>query len=382
MKKIILIVFVYMFFIAVTAGVTAVSYTLRVVDQQVDGTNFTFKLYLQSTNVDFYLADSDIYLSFNSENFSSPSITKIENGDLYSSTYTVSPAITGDKIAISIKGPAPSSDAEFQNGVYLISMDSPGTYIGKFQITGINNPAGTAGLAWYYPGTSGTDLFYFGWPDPWPTFRSTTYANEDPANTALPVNIAGLSAGLADNNYVVIKWTTKSEIRNLGYNVFRSTTQNGPWYKLNSELIKGAGTTVDENRYEYIDKEPRENGIYFYKIEQIDTDGKISSFGPVQLDAGPAIPQSFSLQQNYPNPFNPVTNIIYALPEESQVRISIFNMRGELVNVLINQKQNAGTYKITWDGTSKNGQVMSSGLYFIKIDAGQFSDIKKMIFAK
>ncbi|MBN2412187.1 T9SS type A sorting domain-containing protein [candidate division KSB1 bacterium] len=382
MKKIIFTVFVYTFIIAVTAGVTAVSYTLRVVDQQADGTNFTFKLYLQSTNVDFYLADSDIYLSFNSENFSSPVLTKIENGDLYSSAYTVSPAITGDKIAISIKGPAPTSDTEFQNGAYLLSTDSPGTYIGKFQISGINNPAGTAGLAWYYPGTSGTDLFYFGCQDPWPTFRSTTYANEDPANAALPVNIAGLSAVLTDNNYVVIKWTTKSEIRNLGFNVLRSTSDNGPWYKLNSELIKGAGTTVNENQYEYLDKVPRENGIYFYKIEQIDTDGKISYFGPVQLDVGSTIPKSFSLQQNYPNPFNPFTNIIYALPEESDVRIRIFNMRGELVNVLVNQKQNAGTYKLTWDGTSENGHVLSSGLYFIKIDAGKFSDIKKMIFAK
>ncbi len=382
MKKIIFIVLIYILTIAVTNGVTAVSYTLRVVDQQVNGTNFTFKLYLQSTNVDFYLADSDIYLSFNTSNFTSPVITKVEDGDLYPSTYTVSPFITGDKIAITIKGPAPTSDTEFQNGAYLISMDNPGTYIGKFQLSGINNPAGTAGLAWYYPGTSGTDLFNFGWPEPWPTFRVTTYANEDPANAALPVEIAALSAELTDNNYVTINWTTKSEIRNLGFNVFRGITNDGPWYKINTELLKGAGTSVQEHYYEYIDKDINKNGIYFYKIEQIDTDGMISYFGPVQLNAESNIPQSFSLQQNYPNPFNPLTTIIYALPEESNVQVKIFNMRGELVNVLINQKQNAGTYKITWDGTSDNGQVLSSGLYFVKIEAGKYSNIKKMIFAK
>ena len=382
MKKFIFIVFIYILLISVSSGVTAVTYTLRIVDQQADGTNFTFKVYLQSTNVDFYLADSDIYLSFNRDNFSSPVITKIGDGTLNPATYIVAPSIVGDKIAITIQAPAPTSKAEFDNSVTIISTDNPGTCIGTFQISGINNPAGTAALAWYYPGTSGTDLFHFGWGETFNTFRAGIYANEDPVNAALPVTLAGLSAEMDQNNNVLIKWTTKSEIRNLGFNVFRGATGNGPWYNINSKLIKGAGTSAKQNQYEYIDKNVDTGSICFYRIEQIDTDGTITSFGPVQLNAEANIPQSFSLQQNYPNPFNPVTNIIYALPEESHVQVKIFNMRGELVNVLINRQQNAGTYKITWDGTSYNGQVLSSGLYFIKIEAGKYSDIKKMIFAK
>jgi len=382
MKKIIFFVLIYILVITVTNGVAVVSYTLRVVDQQVNGTNFTFKLYLQSTNVDFYLADSDVYLSFNSGNFSSPVITKVEDGDLNLSTYTISPMITGDKIAITIKGPAPTNQTEFQTGVKLISTSSPGTYIGKFQISGINNPAGTAGLAWYYPGTSGTDLFYFDWTDPWPTARVITYSNEDPANTALPVNLVGLSAELNNNYEVIIKWTTKSEIQNLGFNVFRGTAKNSAWNKLNTVLIKGAGTSVKEHHYVYIDKNVEKSGLYYYKIEQIDTDGMITYFGPVQLDVEVNLPKSYSLKQNFPNPFNPITNIIYALPEESNVQIKIFNTRGELVRVLVNQKQNAGIYKITWNGTSDNGQSLSSGLYFMNIEAGKFHEIKKMIYTK
>jgi len=337
MKKFIFIVFIYILLISVSSGVTAVTYTLRIVDQQADGTNFTFKVYLQSTNVDFYLADSDIYLSFNRDNFSSPVITKIGDGTLNPATYIVAPSIVGDKIAITIQAPAPTSKAEFDNSVTIISTDNPGTCIGTFQISGINNPAGTAALAWYYPGTSGTDLFHFGWGETFNTFRAGIYANEDPVNAALPVTLAGLSAEMDQNNNVLIKWTTKSEIRNLGFNVFRGVTGNGPWFKINSNLIKGAGTSAKQNQYEYIDKNVDTGSICFYRIEQIDTDGTITSFGPVQLNAEANIPQSFSLQQNYPNPFNPVTNIIYALPEESHVQVKIFNMRGELVNVLINR---------------------------------------------
>ena len=89
------------------------------------------------------------------------------------------------------------------------------------------------------------------------------------------------------------------------------------------------------------------------------------------------IPESFRLNQNYPNPFNPVTNIQYALPVAAHVEIRIFNMLGQQVSSLIDKKQTAGVHRIQWDGSG-----FPSGLYFYRIQAGEFCDTKKCLLLK
>jgi hypothetical protein len=92
------------------------------------------------------------------------------------------------------------------------------------------------------------------------------------------------------------------------------------------------------------------------------------------------IPEKYSLSQNYPNPFNPTTNIKYQIANSSNVVLSVYNMLGKKVVTLVNQKQNAGFYEVTFDGTN-----LSSGIYFYKLTCtGQdnFSETKKMILLK
>lgn len=89
------------------------------------------------------------------------------------------------------------------------------------------------------------------------------------------------------------------------------------------------------------------------------------------------IPKEFSVSQNYPNPFNPVTNIEFSLPKSSFVKLVIYDMLGREVEILVNQQLSAGTYKADW-----NASNYSSGVYFYKIEAGDFSDIRKMILIK
>lgn len=94
------------------------------------------------------------------------------------------------------------------------------------------------------------------------------------------------------------------------------------------------------------------------------------------------IPKAFSLSQNYPNPFNPNTIIEYALPMNCNVKISIYNILGQRVRMLIDENQTAGYKKVVWDSKNDEGQDVASGIYFYKIKAGDFTQSKKMVMIK
>jgi hypothetical protein len=89
------------------------------------------------------------------------------------------------------------------------------------------------------------------------------------------------------------------------------------------------------------------------------------------------IPTSFALSANYPNPFNAQTNITFDLPEASDVNLSVYNVLGQKVDVLIDSYKNAGSYTVSWDAST-----YSSGVYFYKLTAGNYSDMKQMHLLK
>jgi len=91
-----------------------------------------------------------------------------------------------------------------------------------------------------------------------------------------------------------------------------------------------------------------------------------------------SLPQVFDLRQNYPNPFNPTTVIEYALPKSSQVKIQIYNVLGQRVRNLVDERQEPGYKMINWDGKDDQGNEVSSGIYFYRIVAGDFVKCKKM----
>ena len=89
------------------------------------------------------------------------------------------------------------------------------------------------------------------------------------------------------------------------------------------------------------------------------------------------IPEEYNLAQNYPNPFNPVTKIRYSLPQQSNVSLIVYNILGQEVITLVNEQQPAGNYEVSFDATNLTG-----GIYLYKIQAGDYSDVKKMILMK
>lgn len=94
------------------------------------------------------------------------------------------------------------------------------------------------------------------------------------------------------------------------------------------------------------------------------------------------LPAEFSLSQNYPNPFNHSTIIKYALPAASQVRIRIYNILGQRVRNLVNEPQEEGHKTIHWDAKDDKGAEVSSGIYFYRMEAGDFVKNMKMILLK
>ena len=95
-----------------------------------------------------------------------------------------------------------------------------------------------------------------------------------------------------------------------------------------------------------------------------------------------AIPTAYALNANYPNPFNPTTNISFALPIDSKVSLKIYNVAGQLVRTLVNETMVAGIHTVTWDGINSNGEKVASGIYFYKLNAGDYSKTMKMVMTK
>jgi hypothetical protein len=91
---------------------------------------------------------------------------------------------------------------------------------------------------------------------------------------------------------------------------------------------------------------------------------------------------SLSLHANYPNPFNPATQIAYELPEAGEVRLVIYNTLGQEVRALVQGRQEAGYYRVTWDGRDAAGRQVSSGLYFYRLTSGGFVETRKMMLLK
>ncbi|MEE4311748.1 MAG: T9SS type A sorting domain-containing protein [candidate division KSB1 bacterium] len=102
----------------------------------------------------------------------------------------------------------------------------------------------------------------------------------------------------------------------------------------------------------------------------------------VDFASGPAVPEVYALEQNYPNPFNPTTHISYKLPKTSAVKLTVYNMLGQKVATLVDKKQIAGNHQVQWDGKDLQGMIVSTGIYFYKIEAGDFTMTKKMMLMK
>jgi len=185
----------------------------------------------------------------------------------------------------------------------------------------------------------------------------------------LPVELSSLTA-LVNNNAVTLNWKTETEINNYGFDVERKCSNE--WQEIG--FIKGNGNSNSEKHYSYTDKNPIGGSKFYYRLKQLDVNGKYKYSKEIEVEV---IPVNYALYQNYPNPFNPNTKIKYQLPKESRVEIKVYNILGAEVMKLLDAQKEPGIYEVTL-----NAQNLPSGIYIYRIIAGTFSEVKKMVLMK
>jgi hypothetical protein len=198
------------------------------------------------------------------------------------------------------------------------------------------------------------------------TVKKYSQSQSDP----LPVELTSLTASIS-GRIIMLNWQTTTEVNNCGFEVERKTA-NSSWQQIG--FVQGHGNSNSLKEYTFIDKQI--GGTKFqYRLKQIDNDGKFEYSKEIEVEL--ISPNNYTLEQNYPNPFNPSTVISYSLPSASNVKLIVYNTIGQTVNVLENGYKNAGNYSIQF-----NGGNLPSGIYFYRLEAGQFSQVKKMMLVK
>ena len=114
----------------------------------------------------------------------------------------------------------------------------------------------------------------------------------------------------------------------------------------------------------------------------IGIDWSVNMLTHVEIGDLAPLPDRFGLEQNMPNPFNPSTVIGYQLTEAGDVRLAIYSVLGQEVRVLVNRRQEAGSFTATWDGRDAQGRRVASGIYLYRLQAGDFTAVKRMLLLK
>ena len=185
----------------------------------------------------------------------------------------------------------------------------------------------------------------------------------------VPVELTSFTAS-ASEGLVELSWITATETNNSGFEVQRST---GDEFEVIA-FVNGHGTTTETQAYSYSDRNVNV-GTYSYRLKQIDFDGTFEYSNVIEADV-PA-PAVFALDQNYPNPFNPSTKIRFSIPTEADVRLNVYNTLGQEVAEIVNSRLKEGFHEVNFDAVS-----LTSGIYFYRLEADKFVDVKKMIIIK
>jgi hypothetical protein len=189
-------------------------------------------------------------------------------------------------------------------------------------------------------------------------------------SVTIPVELASFTA-MCLKDKAVLNWSTATETNNRGFEIERKSSSSD-WEKIG--FVSGNGTTAKEHSYAFEDVDLPAGNLR-YRLKQIDMDGAYTYSKETELNSG-AI-NAFTLEQNYPNPFNPSTTIGYSVPAASKVNLKVYDMLGREVAVLVNETMPAGGYEVKF-----NASGLSSGVYFYKLRAGNFTITKKLNLIK
>lgn len=232
------------------------------------------------------------------------------------------------------------------------------------------------------------------------TSASVTVASGDSSKSAtiqwqvaVAVELVSFTGRFEENGNVALQWMVASETNNYGWEVYRGFDGLDLTNFEKIDMVRGAGTSNETLIYTFVDRAvPKSATKISYYLRQIDLTGTpqgdtkpITLIAPtaVEDEGGLALPTRFTVSQNRPNPFNPQTTIEYALPEDANVTIVIYDAMGqEVVRLANGVHRPAGRYSVVWDSLDAAGQPVASGTYLYRIDTGKERGVKKMLLVR
>ena len=344
-------------------GQNTVVNTIANFDITENGTKFNFDIFSQRTSVpEFRMGNSSYFLRFATGTFANPVLTyinpKYTAGSVTDSYNEMRPfGYSSGRVAVQLyyntygPGDVISNEGGVQGyGEKIASV--------KLDIVNLNLP----NLRWDEVNTAVVN----------PQNQTASSSFSGSYNGTLPVELAGFTAS-TNGNSVKLNWSTNTEENNAGFEIQRKSSE-GDWKK--SGYVEGSGNSTNLKNYSFTDNHLAA-GKYSYRLKQIDYNGNyefLELSGEVEI----GIPKDFVLNQNYPNPFNPSTVISFELPYDSKVSLSVYDMTGRRVSVLIdNQQKQANYYSV-----SLNASSLSSGVYFYELRTDKESQTKKMTLVK
>ena len=188
-------------------------------------------------------------------------------------------------------------------------------------------------------------------------------------------------AGEVINSNVLLNWQIQLSYPDFShFAVYRDTA---------SGFVPGDANQIGTSEVSTYTDSSLAVGTYYYVVSAFDVNGNESDYSneiEVMItgiqETGAGVPTVYALSQNYPNPFKTKTGIHYQLPQPNVVTIVIYNVSGQRIRTLVNEHKGAGFYTVHWNGQSQNGQKVSSGVYFCRMIAGEYTSVKKILLTR
>ncbi|MBN2828999.1 MAG: T9SS type A sorting domain-containing protein, partial [Candidatus Cloacimonetes bacterium] len=205
----------------------------------------------------------------------------------------------------------------------------------------------------------------------------------DSGVSILPVELTSFLGTMLNTNSIQLQWITQSESNLSGYYLLRNNASDYASAYPVSPIIPAHNSST-QTTYTWVDFDQLEEGVYYYWLHTLDLDGINALRGEISVNienTTPQIPDDAlvieGITSAYPNPFNPSVTISYSLANQEDVRLSIYNTRGQLMKEWHNLQQKSGKNEVVWDAGNS-----PSGIYFVKMTTKNSEDVRKITLIK
>ena len=362
--------------------------TFSFANAEITGTSpkfYEFDVMAQAGAAGTSIGDNLVYINYNTLGFGSNiftnskiTVTKgsLMTGELFPTFHIYFDATVQDNTSSRV---AVGYEIQFENNGNALPTSPTDLFHVSIEIL---SESEAAGLSFHQPSMTGQQF------EDDNTIQYSPVTASDTDDSSLPVELTSFSSEL-ESGFVTLKWTTESEINNLGFEVYRALEEEGDYldiasYKTNTDL-QGQGTSSSRHDYVYSDRTAEPETTYWYKLADIDYSGNTIFHDPISIEVPINTPEKFRLLQNFPNPFNPDTQIRFDVPDKGEkvkIAIEIYNNLGQRVRTLSNREYEAGFHQLTWDGKNDYNQQLVSGVYFLLLKNKFYVKTQKMLMLK